>query len=66
MTNPWMVDVHTHLFPDWVQQNRWDYTGRDEVFKEIVVDPVAACDRNETVFVVLPGAAAGEPTVEQP
>ena len=35
MTTPWMVDVHTHLFPDWVQRNRKDYAGRDEVFKGI-------------------------------
>ncbi len=38
----------------------------DEVFKEIVIDPVAACDRNETVFVVLPATAAGDSAVGHP
>jgi len=41
MTTPWMVDVHTHLFPDWVQQNRRDYAKRDDVFKEIYGDEKA-------------------------
>ncbi len=35
MTAPWMVDVHTHIFPDWVQSDRWGYAERDDVFKEI-------------------------------
>lgn len=35
MSTPWMVDVHTHLFPDWVQQNRWEYVKRDDVFRDI-------------------------------
>ena len=35
MNKPWMVDVHTHLFPEWVQQNRWEFVKRDSVFKEI-------------------------------
>jgi predicted TIM-barrel fold metal-dependent hydrolase len=41
MTTPWMVDVHTHLFPDWMQKNRWDYVERDNVFKEIYGDEKA-------------------------
>lgn len=41
MTTPWMVDVHTHLFPDWVQTNRWDYVKRDKVFGEIYGDEKA-------------------------
>ncbi len=35
MSTPWMIDIHTHLFPDWVQANRWEYVKRDKVFKEI-------------------------------
>ncbi len=35
MSAPWMVDVHTHLFPDWVQQNRGKYIKRDDVFRDI-------------------------------
>lgn len=38
MSSPWMVDVHTHIFPDWVKGNRWDYVKRDEVFKNIYGD----------------------------
>lgn len=38
MNRPWMVDVHTHLFPDWVQQNRGDYVKRDDVFRDIYGD----------------------------
>ena len=30
-----IIDVHTHLFPDWVQQNRWEYVKRDDVFRDI-------------------------------
>ena len=35
MSDPWMVDVHTHIFPEWVQQNRWEFVNRDPVFREI-------------------------------
>lgn len=30
-----MVDVHTHLFPEWVRDNRGKFVERDDVFKEI-------------------------------
>jgi predicted TIM-barrel fold metal-dependent hydrolase len=30
-----MVDVHTHLFPRWVRENREEFSKRDPVFREI-------------------------------
>jgi len=30
-----MVDVHTHLFPRWVRENRGEFSKRDPVFREI-------------------------------
>lgn len=38
MRTPWMVDIHTHLFPEWVRKNRKEYAGRDSVFSEIYGD----------------------------
>jgi len=35
VTSPWMVDIHTHLFPDWMERDRWKYAEKDRVFKEI-------------------------------
>jgi len=38
MSTPWMVDIHTHLFPERVRENRKEYAGRDSVFSEIYGD----------------------------
>ncbi len=35
MSPPWMVDVHTHLFPEWVRRDRRTFVERDAVFRVI-------------------------------
>ncbi len=41
MSVPWMVDVHTHLFPEWVRKARRRYAEKDTVFKTIYGDEKA-------------------------
>ncbi len=65
MSVPWMVDVHTHLFPEWVRKDRKRFVKRDPVFKEIyesekarmVTGPemVAAMDENDVALSVVFG-----------
>lgn len=35
---PPVIDFHTHIYPDWLQQNRLKYLGRDNTFAQLFPD----------------------------